>query len=52
MVGNPLNFSDTPLEYRRPPPLLGEHTAEILREVLALDDAEIERLARQKVIAA
>jgi crotonobetainyl-CoA:carnitine CoA-transferase CaiB-like acyl-CoA transferase len=52
VVGNPLNFSDTPLEYRRPPPLLGEHTAEILREVLNLDDAEIERLAQQKAIAA
>jgi crotonobetainyl-CoA:carnitine CoA-transferase CaiB-like acyl-CoA transferase len=51
VVGNPLNFSETPLEYRRPPPLLGEHTAEILREVLSLGDAEIERLAQQKVIA-
>ena len=52
VVGNPLNFSETPLEYHRPPPLLGEHTAEILREVLSLTDAEIERLAQQKVTAA
>jgi len=52
VVGNPLNFSETPLEYHRPPPLLGEHTAEILREVLALSDADIERLAQQKVTAA
>ena len=52
VVGNPLNFSEPPLEYNRPPPLLGEHTAEILREVLSLDDAEIERLAQQKVTAA
>ncbi|MDM0070607.1 CaiB/BaiF CoA-transferase family protein [Variovorax sp. J31P207] len=52
VVGNPLNFSETPLEYNRPPPLLGEHTAEILREVLSLDDAAIDRLAQQKVTAA
>lgn len=52
VVGNPLNFSETPLEYNRPPPLLGEHTAEILREVLALEEADIERLAQQKVTTA
>ena len=51
VVGNPLNFSDTPIEYHRPPPLLGEHTAEVLREVLGLEDAEIARLAQQKVTA-
>ena len=51
VVGNPLNFSDTPLEYSRPPPLLGEHTAEVLRDLLGMDDAEIERLAEQRVVA-
>jgi crotonobetainyl-CoA:carnitine CoA-transferase CaiB-like acyl-CoA transferase len=52
VVGNPLNFSDTPLQYGTPPPLLGQHTSEILRDVLGLDDAEIDRLAREKVTAA
>lgn len=52
VVGNPLNFSETPLEYGRPPPLLGEHTAEVLRDVLGMDDAEIARLAEQKVTTA
>lgn len=51
MVGNPLNFSDTPLEYKRAPPLLGQHTDEVLREVLGIDDQEIARLAEQKVTA-
>lgn len=51
VVGNPLNFSDTPLQYHRPPPLLGQHTSEVLRELLGLDDAEIARLAEQKVTA-
>jgi crotonobetainyl-CoA:carnitine CoA-transferase CaiB-like acyl-CoA transferase len=52
VVGNPLNFSETPLEYGRPPPLLGEHTAQVLREVLGMDDAQIARLAEQKVTSA
>jgi crotonobetainyl-CoA:carnitine CoA-transferase CaiB-like acyl-CoA transferase len=52
IVGNPLNFSETPLEYGRPPPLLGEHTAEVLRDVLGMGDAEIARLAEQKVTSA
>ncbi|HMC16178.1 MAG TPA: CaiB/BaiF CoA-transferase family protein [Albitalea sp.] len=50
VVGNPLKFSETPLEYKRPPPLLGEHTAEVLRDVLGIADAEIERLAQQGVV--
>ncbi len=49
VVGNPLNFSDTPNQYLRPPPLLGEHTVEVLREMLGLDNAEIAQLAQQKV---
>jgi crotonobetainyl-CoA:carnitine CoA-transferase CaiB-like acyl-CoA transferase len=30
-IANPIRFSNTPVSYRLPPPLLGEHTAEILR---------------------
>ena len=30
-IGNPIKFSETPVSYRLPPPLLGEHTNEILR---------------------
>jgi crotonobetainyl-CoA:carnitine CoA-transferase CaiB-like acyl-CoA transferase len=52
VVGNPLNFSETPIEYKRAPPLLGQHTDEILREVLGMDAPEIAQLAAQKVTAA
>jgi crotonobetainyl-CoA:carnitine CoA-transferase CaiB-like acyl-CoA transferase len=37
-VVSPMRFSDAPLAFERAPPLLGEHTAEILRE-LGIEDA-------------
>ncbi|MGD9833611.1 MAG: CaiB/BaiF CoA transferase family protein [Piscinibacter sp.] len=32
LVASPMKFSATPVQYRRPPPLLGEHTDEVLAE--------------------
>ena len=32
-IANPIKFSDTPVSYRLPPPLLGEHTTEILQSL-------------------
>jgi len=34
LIGNPVKFSATPVTYRRPPPTCGEHSDEILRELL------------------
>ncbi len=50
MVASPMRFSDTPLEHRRPPPLLGEHTDIVLGELLGLDAGEIARLRDGGVI--
>ncbi len=36
MISSPLRLSATPVSYRRPPPLLGEHTDAILEEVLGV----------------
>jgi len=46
----PLRFSATPLGYDAPPPLLGEHTAAVLRETLDYDEAAIAALAARGVI--
>jgi len=44
MVASPMRFSDTPLEHKTPPPLLGEHTHAVLRGILGKSDAEIAHL--------
>lgn len=40
-TGIPVSFSKTPAGVRRPAPLLGEHTAEILRDVCGWDEARV-----------
>jgi len=50
LVASPLRLSASPVSYRSPPPLLGEHTESVLAEVLGLDEAQIVELRRDKVI--
>jgi crotonobetainyl-CoA:carnitine CoA-transferase CaiB-like acyl-CoA transferase len=49
-VASPIRLSATPVEYRNAPPLLGEHTEQVLGEVLGLAAGEIERLQLAKVV--
>ena len=49
-VGNPLKFSSTPVAYTRPPPLLGEHTRNVLSARLGLSNAALDGLAARGVI--
>lgn len=44
MPNVPLRFSDTPAEVRLPPPLLGEQTDSVLREVLGYDIQRLQQL--------
>jgi crotonobetainyl-CoA:carnitine CoA-transferase CaiB-like acyl-CoA transferase len=50
LIGNPIKFSATPVEYREPPPYLGQHSESILAELLDLDDKAIAELRREEVI--
>ena len=45
-----MRFSETPVEYDLPPPLLGQHTREVLGGLLGIPDDELDRLAAAKVI--
>lgn len=49
-VANPIRFSESPVEYRSAPPLLGQHTDEVLTEVLGLDDDRVDSLRLNRVI--
>lgn len=49
-VVSPMKFSGTPLEFRSAPPVLGEHTEQILRDVLGRSDADIAALRAAKAI--
>jgi formyl-CoA transferase len=50
LVANPIKFSRTPLAYDTPPPLLGQHTEEILRDLLNKSEAEVASLRQSGVI--
>ena len=47
-TGLPIKFASTPGGLYRPPPLLGQHNAEVLKE-LGYSQAEIEQLAERAV---
>jgi formyl-CoA transferase len=50
MVANPIKFSATPVTHEVPPPLLGEHTDEVLAAVLGMEGGEIQRLRKEGLI--
>lgn len=50
MAGIPVKFSSTPASIRLPPPLLGQHTKEILETWLGIGREEIAELKRKSVI--
>jgi CoA:oxalate CoA-transferase len=52
IAGSPIRLSETPGEVRSPAPLLGEHSAEVLREVLGYATERIEALKAEGVINA
>jgi len=50
LVASPMRFSATPIEYHLPPPTLGQHTEEVLRDALHLDAAVIADLRSRKIV--
>ena len=50
LIASPMKFSGTPLEHKAAPPVLGQHTEEVLRGLLGMDAAAIARLRSDGVI--
>ena len=48
-IGNPIKFSETPVSYRLPPPMLGEHTSEVLRE-LGYSEEEVRAMSNSSAV--
>jgi len=50
LLASPLRFSGTPVSYEVPPPLLGQHTREVLEKVLGMSEAQIQALNEQRIV--
>ena len=51
LVNTPVKYSHSTPSIRTPPPLLGQHTVEILRDIVGMNGSEIEELKAEGVIA-
>jgi formyl-CoA transferase len=50
LVRSPMRFSETPVEHSAPPPILGQHTDEVLRGLLGKSEGEVARLRSEGII--
>ncbi|MBT3239018.1 MAG: CoA transferase [Rhodospirillaceae bacterium] len=50
LIASPIGMSETPVSYRRPPPTLGQHTDEVLSELLDMDADELEKMRRKGLL--
>ena len=51
LVNTPVKYSFSEPSIRTPPPVLGQHTDEILGSILGMSDAEIHSLRKEGVVA-
>lgn len=49
LIGNPIKLSQTPVDYQMPPPLLGQHTEQILKR-LGYSGEDIAKMRQDHVI--
>jgi crotonobetainyl-CoA:carnitine CoA-transferase CaiB-like acyl-CoA transferase len=50
LIASPMRFSETAVDYRRPPPMLGQHTDDILRDRLGLTPEQIDGLRAEGIL--
>ena len=51
LVNTPVKYSYSEPSIRTPPPLLGQHTGEVLREIVGMDESDIKDLRAEGVVA-
>jgi crotonobetainyl-CoA:carnitine CoA-transferase CaiB-like acyl-CoA transferase len=51
LVASPIRLSDTPVQYRQAPPVLGQHTREVMKQCLNMNDQTMNDLFAQGVLA-
>jgi crotonobetainyl-CoA:carnitine CoA-transferase CaiB-like acyl-CoA transferase len=49
-IANPIKYSSTPLEYKKAPPMLGQHTKSVLAEYLGISEAQVTGLRSRGAI--
>jgi crotonobetainyl-CoA:carnitine CoA-transferase CaiB-like acyl-CoA transferase len=50
MIANPVKLSETPADYRLPPPVLGQHTDQVLSSRLGMNAASLAALREKGII--
>jgi crotonobetainyl-CoA:carnitine CoA-transferase CaiB-like acyl-CoA transferase len=50
VIANPVRLSATPADYRIPPPLLGEHSEEVLTGLLGMTEADVAALKAKGIV--
>lgn len=51
LVNTPVKFSHSNPSIRTPPPLLGQHTDEVLRDIVGMSDLDMRNLKNEGVVA-
>ena len=50
LIANPINFSESKIRYKKPPPKLGQDTIKVLKKFLKLDSKDLLDLKKKKII--
>ena len=50
LIANPINFSESKIQYKKPPPKLGQDTISVLKKFLKLDSKDLLELKKKKII--
>ena len=50
LIANPINFSESKIQYKKPPPKLGQDTISVLKKFLKLNSKDLSDLKKKKII--